>query len=168
MVFQRLNWKLWLLDNIKINTFIPPTCQTFYPATSNFDISLDGWHQNRFVGQVGSSYTSDMAIDGFSVDERVFIERNPAVSTATTTPALSSLEEAPYLVVAPNPFDQHIQVQTNLQGAVYYRVVNLQGQVVQEGLLQEPNLSLSSLHTGLYFLTIYNEQEQLTHKIVHQ
>lgn len=124
----------------------------------------------RFVGKTGSSYTSDMAIDAFSIGTGFVITSNTPndVQNNTTSAAPTSLERAPFLSVSPNPFMDNITLATNLSGTTYYKVANLQGQTVQEGLLQSDQLALPNLVAGFYFLTVYNQTEQVVQKIVRQ
>jgi hypothetical protein len=124
----------------------------------------------RFVGEVGSSYTSDLAIDAFKITTLSVVGSNVASNApaANSTTALPELQTAPTLTVAPNPFQQRLQLTTNLQGNVFYQVANLQGQTLQQGALNSQQLELPNLVPGVYFLTVYNEQERLTRKVVRQ
>ncbi len=124
----------------------------------------------RFVGTTGSSFRSDMAIDNFNLSIGISL-RNDADDNNTTTPTpLTLATEAPFLTVAPNPFTNHVRLETNLAGEPNYRLVNLQGQILKEGQLRgdQLHLPLPELAAGVYFITVYNEEEQLVRKIVRQ
>jgi hypothetical protein len=99
-----------------------------------------------------------MAIDAFN------ISGSPESAAAET--ALAS--EANFLKVSPNPFNNFLNINTNMEGLKQYRLVNIQGQVIQEGLLQGNHIELGGVARGVYFITLYNEQEQVTRKLIKQ
>lgn len=112
----------------------------------------------RFVGTTGTTWQGDMAIDAFTITGA------PESATVETV----ELEETPYLTVSPNPFQTYLNISTNMEGLEQYRLVNIQGQVVKEGLVQGNHLELGNLSQGVYFITFYNAEEQVVRKIIKQ
>jgi V8-like Glu-specific endopeptidase len=116
----------------------------------------------RFVGTTGTSFQSDMAIDAFSVRQGLIII-NPPIESNT-----EDLAAEPFLTVAPNPFNNVININTNIEGLTNYRLINIQGQIVKEGLYQRTSIELGDINKGIYFLTLYNEEEQIVRKVIKQ
>ncbi|MGH1339173.1 MAG: trypsin-like peptidase domain-containing protein, partial [Aureispira sp.] len=128
--------------------------------TSNTNVRL------RFVGTTGTSFTSDMAIDGFGVRQGlIIIDPNDPKLRESNPDALTA---EPFLNVAPNPFNDFVNINTNIEGLTNYRLVNVQGQTIKEGLLQRSTIELSGINRGVYFLTLYNEEEQIVRKVIKQ
>lgn len=109
----------------------------------------------RFRGTTGTSFSSDMAIDGLIIES----------ATAVNTTSLAN--EAMALEVAPNPFKNYLEVQTNIEGPLPYQIINVQGQIVKTGELNgSTSLQLSNLNTGVYFIRFNNGQQDVIKKIV--
>lgn len=111
----------------------------------------------RFNGTTGTTWQGDMAVDYF----RIANAESAAVETA-------SVEAGAFLEVFPNPFNNYLNISTDLQGQRNYRLTNLQGQVILEGSLQDNQIELPQVAPGVYFITVYNNEEQLVRKIVKQ
>lgn len=134
-----------------------------YVSLANYASSTNA--RLRFVGTTGSSFTSDMAIDAFGIRQGLIIidpndpkiESNPDALTAE-----------PFLTVAPNPFNDVVNINTNIEGLTNYRLVNVQGQTVKEGLFQRSSIELGDINRGVYFLTLYNDEEQIVRKVIKQ
>ncbi|MGH1334666.1 MAG: trypsin-like peptidase domain-containing protein [Aureispira sp.] len=119
------------------------------PYTSFNDVRF------RFRGTTGTGFSSDMAIDGFEV----------ASTTSINTTTVG--KEAAILEVAPVPFNDYLEVHTNIQGILPYQITNVQGQVVKSGELKgSSSLQVSNLSTGVYFIRFNNGQEDVIKKIV--
>lgn len=116
----------------------------------------------RFVGTTGTSFRSDMAIDAFGVRQGLIIIDPPVEST------LDDLSGEPFLTVSPNPFNSFVNINTNIEGLTNYRLINIQGQTVKDGLYQGNSIELGDLNKGVYFLTLYNEEEQIVRKVIKQ
>lgn len=102
-----------------------------------------------------SGFTSDMAIDGFEI----------ASATAVSTTTIE--EETAVLEVAPNPFNDYLEIHTNIQGVLPYQITNVQGQVVKMGELNgSTSLEVAALSTGVYFIHFNNGKEGITKKII--
>ncbi|BDS12423.1 trypsin-like peptidase domain-containing protein [Aureispira anguillae] len=123
--------------------------------TSNTNVRL------RFVGTTGSSYRSDMAIDAFGIHQGLII--SPPVESIA-----DDLAAEPFLTVSPNPFNSIVNINTNIEGLTNYRLINIQGQTVKEGLFQSNSIELGDLNKGVYFLALYNEEEQIVRKVIKQ
>lgn len=111
----------------------------------------------RFNGTTGTTWQGDMAVDYF----RIAGTESAAVETAT-------LEDASFLEVFPNPFSHYLNISTNLQGQQGYRLMNIQGQVIQEGTVTDHQIALPQVAPGVYFIAVYNDEEQLVRKIIKQ
>lgn len=120
----------------------------------------------RFVGTTGSSFTGDMAIDAFAVQQGLIIIDPPLDNPIESNPDEVAAE--PFLHVAPNPFNSFININTNIEGLTNYRLMNVQGQTIKEGLLQSNRIEFGDLNRGVYFLSLYNDEEQLVRKVIKQ
>ena len=108
----------------------------------------------RFRGTTGSGFSSDMAVDGFEI----------ASTTAVNTTALAN---ETILEVSPNPFNDYLEVHTNIQGVLTYQIMNVQGQLIKAGALNgSTSLQVADLSTGVYFIRFNNGQEDVIKKIV--
>lgn len=87
---------------------------------------------------------------------------NPNSNIAQTMTAAATLS------VAPNPFNNELNIQTTLPNAEGYRLTNLQGMTVQQGSLQRSNIAVQDLPAGIYFITVYNAETQLVQKVIKQ
>jgi len=76
--------------------------------------------------------------------------------------------EGTFLNVSPNPFTDRLQIQTNIEGLSNYTLVNLQGQIVKTGNLQNKTVVLDDLSRGVYFITFANDRKQLVRKVIKQ
>lgn len=110
----------------------------------------------RFSGTTGTTWQGDMAVDAFNI------------SGLAETATLELADAAPFLTVSPNPFSTYLNIATNMENLAQYRLVNIQGQVIQEGLLQGQHIELGNLPRGVYFITFYNKEEQLVRKLIKQ
>jgi hypothetical protein len=124
--------------------------------------------QLRFKGTVYSSGNYDVSFDKVKIQNTLIFNPLKPSEEGSTTNSLGAVAEAPTLSVAPNPFQEQLHVQTNLPDVQGYRITNLQGKVVQDGRWQRSLISVVDLPVGVYFITLYNESEQLTQKIVKQ
>ncbi|MGH1337916.1 MAG: trypsin-like peptidase domain-containing protein [Aureispira sp.] len=129
----------WQLASVNINSY-----------TSSSSVSF------RFLGTTGTTWQGDMAIDAF------------AITGAPEAATVETVDAAPFLTVGPNPFQTHLNVATNMEGLQQYRLVNIQGQVVQEGLLQGNSIEVGNIARGVYFITFYKEEEQIVRKLIKQ
>ncbi|BDS09620.1 trypsin-like peptidase domain-containing protein [Aureispira anguillae] len=144
------NWAtLWARVNDQGNNWLTATIDLSSYASAT-DLKL------RFRGTTGSSWFSDIAIDAFSI-----------VST-TTTNVIATQNEQSFLAVAPNPFNDYLEIATNIKGLSKYTITNVQGQIVQVGEINDKTIQVDRLITGVYFISFTNGQEHITRKIVKQ
>jgi V8-like Glu-specific endopeptidase len=109
----------------------------------------------RFKATTGATFSSDMAIDAFEV----------ASATAVNTTALQADEVQ--LAVAPNPFNDYLEVYTNIEGELLYQITNVQGQLVKAGRLTGgASIDVAALSTGVYFIRFNNGKEEVIKKVV--
>ncbi|MFK8057981.1 MAG: T9SS type A sorting domain-containing protein [Saprospiraceae bacterium] len=68
----------------------------------------------------------------------------------------------------PNPFTEHFTIRLNKPGSHFFRLSNLNGQVVQEGQLRLEStiMDLTSAPEGVYFVTIKNKDYSFSYKLV--
>ncbi|CAA6803727.1 MAG: Serine protease [uncultured Aureispira sp.] len=76
--------------------------------------------------------------------------------------------EGTFLSVSPNPFTDRLQIQTNIEGLTDYTLVNLQGQIIKTGNIQNKTVVLDDLSRGVYFITFANDKKQLVRKVIKQ
>ena len=124
----------------------------------------------RFRATTGTSYRSDMDVDNFRIINGLIIIDPPfdPLDPRIESDPLSDVVADPFLNVFPNPFNDQINIETNIEGLTNYRVTNLQGQVIQEDNLQTNQIMLNDLVPGVYFIMVYNGEEQHVRKIVKQ
>lgn len=70
--------------------------------------------------------------------------------------------------VYPNPFENylHIQLKNNTQ-QVYYEIISISGKQILSGkLVDDSTISTETLPNGIYFLKVFNQQQQTTQKII--
>lgn len=135
------------------------------------DLNLSSYTNNtvrlRFTGSIyafsGQPGRNSVSLEGVSIFNGLFFRESEAGTDASS---LTQVKEAATLSVAPNPFQEQFTVQTTLPDVRGYRLTNLQGVTVQEGDLQQVNISVGDLPSGLYFMTVYNAEQQLTQKIL--
>ncbi len=114
----------------------------------------------RLNGNTGNSFRGDMSIDAFSVHS--FGESSNLVLD------VDKVEPISYLDVQPNPFHDYIEISSNIEGLSSYTIVNVQGQNVQSGTIQNQTIRVNELSTGVYFIQFTNGKEHITRKIVKQ
>ena len=82
----------------------------------------------------------------------------------------NDLQNEQYIVdISPNPAVHSVTITfEKLNKPVPYSLINSQGQLVQKGLLIEVvnPLSIAHLSKGLYWITLYLEEGQLTKKLL--
>jgi V8-like Glu-specific endopeptidase len=111
----------------------------------------------RFKATTGSGFASDIAVDAFSI-----------YSATVATNVITTNQADVFLTVAPNPFRDYLEVSTNMQGMSNYRILNVQGQTVQVGAVQNKTIEVSALVQGVYFISFTNGEDHITRKIVKQ
>lgn len=75
-------------------------------------------------------------------------------------------EEGSFFKVAPNPFEDYIEISTNVKGSMKYIITNMQGQQVKTGMLQGDRLLLNDIDSGIYIVTFSSDYKQIVRKLV--
>ena len=119
---------------------------------------------DRLISSIGSS----MPANGIAPNTFTGGHTSAGVSTAVDADRQEDLDmdAAPFLTVAPNPVDELLNVSTNMSHLENYRITNIQGQVIKEGQFTRNFIQLGELNKGVYFITFYNEQEQVVRKLM--
>ncbi|MFK7798076.1 MAG: trypsin-like peptidase domain-containing protein [Aureispira sp.] len=108
----------------------------------------------RFRGTTGNGFSSDMAVDGLEI-------------ASTTSINTTTIANETVLEVSPNPFNDYLEVHTNIQGVLAYQITSVQGQLVKAGELNgSTSLQVADLSTGVYFIRFTNGEEDVIKKIV--
>ena len=152
---------IWTRSRNHGNTWHPAYIDVSAYKSSNtrfrFFGSIYAWTVNAFPFDA-----SDMAVDNF------FIMNGRPNLPPRYLEQLDEATKEPFLTVHPNPFDDYINIETDIEGLTQYHLTNLQGQVIQQGNLQRPQIQLADLVPGVYFITLYNEEEQHVRKLIKQ
>ncbi len=69
------------------------------------------------------------------------------------------------VLIYPNPSSGIFNIQSKIQSPEY-RIVNIQGQIVKQGVLEGKELNMSSYPQGIYFLELTSNNNRLLKKIV--
>lgn len=95
---------------------------------------------------------------------------NPVITTVTVNPNLSVNEfNTTTFTLSPNPLTDILTIKGNRSFSQITVLNQLGQQVVQKELnVNEVQLDLSHLKSGIYFVTINSENKQTTHKIIKQ
>ena len=106
-------------------------------------------------GVTGSDFDSDIAIDGLRI----------VGETATTVQDLGN-NVVPYLNIAPNPFNDFISLETNIDNLSSYTITDVQGRIIKQGALKGRLVDLKGMLSGVYFASFSNGQTSVVRKIV--
>jgi len=79
---------------------------------------------------------------------------------------IESLIEATYLQTYPNPVNNILYIRTNINKILNYKIYNLQGQNIKEGIIRNDAIDLSKFNNGLYLLKIGDGNKQIIKKII--
>jgi hypothetical protein len=69
-------------------------------------------------------------------------------------PVMISEAENMDIKIYPNPFSDFLNIETETAGAFFYMIHSIEGRMLQKGQLQGGMIRTSSLHDGIYILTI--------------
>ena len=79
----------------------------------------------------------------------------------------SEIQKNNDLQVYPNPIDDFVSVSLPNQSVQYqYKIYNLSGSLVQQGVLDSNKINCSSLQSGLYVLNIFSQNESYSIKVL--
>jgi hypothetical protein len=100
---------------------------------------------------------SELITDGF-----LQYRPNPSIVTATT-----NSNEVMGVVGYPNPTTSIFNVSDDMVGSDYF-LLDVRGTIVQSGKMNTKTIDLSELRSGVYTLTITNQSQSKSFKIVKQ
>ncbi|WP_395053744.1 T9SS type A sorting domain-containing protein [Flavobacterium sp.] len=78
--------------------------------------------------------------------------------------AISSFDEDALIRIYPNPAEEIIYTSKNEN--FNYKIVDNNGRLILEGILENQQISVSQLITGIYFITFYNDLKSETKKLI--
>ncbi|MGH1337917.1 MAG: trypsin-like peptidase domain-containing protein [Aureispira sp.] len=123
---------------------------------------------DRLISSIGNS----MPANGIAPNSVAGGQTSQGVNTSVDADRQRAenldLDGAPFLSIAPNPVADVLNITTNRSDLEHYRITNVQGQVIKEGQLTRNFIQLGELNKGVYFITFYNEQEQVVRKLMKQ
>lgn len=154
-------------STLNINQCLPAGCYTLTVNDSYGDGMCCAYGNGSYSLSNASSGTVLASGGSFSSTET----KNFCVnSNESASVDVSSVEkvQGTFLNVSPNPFTDQLQIQTNIEGLTNYTLVNLQGQIVKTGTLQNKTVVLNDLNRGVYFITFANDKKQLVRKVIKQ
>ena len=86
---------------------------------------------------------------------------------APILPSNKEEENTPFqLHFFPNPTKGHLFIRSIKITNLPYKVFNITGKLIASGIVQANAIDISSLSSGIYFITIENEEEQLMGKVL--
>ena len=151
------------MKHILLFLFMLPTL-AFTQSISRDVVSSGG---DEFTATNGSlSWTlGETAIETYTAADYLLtqgFQQGNLTVTSITDPEQSGFSVNVY----PNPVQNHLTIEADLQGAEY-RIVNMQGKVVKTGKITETALQIdfSDLSGGTYLLKVNGQN---THKIIKQ
>lgn len=103
---------------------------------------------------------------GSSETKNFCVSNNESENSSVVT--IDNEVKGSFLTVSPNPFTDRLQIQTNIEGLSQYTLVNLQGQIIKTGNVQNKTVVLDDLNRGVYFITFANDRKQLVRKVIKQ
>ena len=121
----------------------------------------------RFIGTSGNSWQGDMAIDNVSL---TVANAGPVAGRANETLADFTLEEKEKetslnVSFYPNPVDGNIlYIETKITSEMSYRIMNITGQIVNQGVINNNSVNVQELSKGVYIIELRTD----TNKIVEQ
>ncbi len=123
---------------------------------------------DKLISSIGSSMPSNGIAPNSLTDEPTNAGNTTMVDADRQESDQLDLDGAPFLHVSPNPVVDVLSISTNRIQLGQFRITNIQGQVVKEGQLMGNIIELSDLNRGVYFVTFYNDEEQVVRKLIKQ
>lgn len=70
--------------------------------------------------------------------------------------------------ISPNPFSDYLTIQMEVPGDYFFRLMNLTGQVIQEGEITADfsEIYIRPIPDGVYFISIKNENQEVNYKVI--
>jgi hypothetical protein len=130
---------------------------------------------NPLLNYIGRSQYPDPLFSGYVDDFRIYNYVLPADEIQNLMNVTSVMEHtahvAGFMTVYPNPASNAINISYNNHSYLNeteLHIVNLKGQVVRSTRLNETEqtLDISELESGVYFVRLFNSQENLVQKLI--
>jgi hypothetical protein len=130
---------------------------------------------NPLLNYIGRSQYPDPLFSGYVDDFRIYNYVLPADEIQNLMNVTSVMEHAAhvagFMTVYPNPASNAINISYNNHSYLNeteLHIVNLKGQVVRSTRLNETEqtLDISELESGVYFVRLFNSQENLVQKLI--
>ncbi len=86
------------------------------------------------------------------------------IKVTTNDPANILDSQLSTLIMFPNPVTNSLFIESG--NGLNYNITNLAGQMVKSGILREKNVSFQDLSSGIYFISLFNNESQITKKII--
>ena len=148
---------------------------SFYVATVNLDAASYNFALNsgfRFQcdasGNNDQIYIDQVTITGITngtLGENMIA----SIGGFSTTSELTESDIEDDFMIYPNPVNGNV---LNVKMIDYvettYRILNMRGQIVQSGKLENQQINVASLNSGMYFIEINDTEEIMTKKFVRQ
>jgi len=158
-----------VLQNCRINHRIAPTivCSDFYYTEEFQNLNLAPndsiWINLGWIGEYTNYYQT--------IVERIlcFYTSHPNQKTDLVVPNDQGCEYVFFgyvgnenhtlvdFVVYPNPTSTNITIQSPFSNQTHYLLKDVHGNVVMDGILEQANLNVDQLASGVYFIELFNE-----------
>jgi hypothetical protein len=155
-----------------------------FDNNGSFDSSEKIYDQNidKFVNDSADFVVPAAAIVGSYVRMRVLCDLN-SITSACHNPQYGQAEDYPVLVqnatssvetslthsnikVVPNPFTNQVSILNN-KGSSMYSIIDITGKLLKNGtVVHEENINTSEIPSGVYFISIQNEEGNTSQKLV--
>lgn len=119
-----------------------------------------------YLETVISDITLNQGLNSVRLTQRKSLSSEPdKIEFKLVTPLNTNEFQAQNTVVYPNPSDGVFNIKSDIHN-LDYRLVNLQGQVLEIGSVSQNRLDFSKHAQGIYLLELYNERNRFFKKIV--
>lgn len=81
---------------------------------------------------------------------------------------ISPIDNKPAIKVFPNPTNGQINILGDLSRYTKFSIININGQLILEGHLNEGLIDVSFIDEGIYFITLESNDDKVTHKFIKQ
>ncbi len=147
--------------------------QVEWLSVSPMSASIDGGAMVTF------DVTADAAVFGGPLEDlyyaTIWIASNDPFTPVVQVPVviipdpdgINDVNDDAYLLIFPNPVGNRVNISSNYSMS-NYKLLNHQGQMVMKGDVNGKKLSIdtSQLEAGIYFVAIYSEAGESTHKLI--
>lgn len=169
-----------LLIDVYNNPAFPPALGNIYDAaayiSSNVNISFLDTHIVVIGLRLSEFYQSGVQLNYVAGVGSIIGSVNDDIPDSTYITISPFLNTPNFLtdqrvIVYPNPVSEKIRVHVPINGVQSeFFLMDLHGRIVLSGWLNEmeSSINVESLNSGIYFLTLYNDEYRVTEKIIKQ